>query len=72
MIISKGTKIEMEGDGLSYGAALVDGANGKLAIYYGGADTVTYPVFGMHSDVVELNKSDSCLIFLWVKIKEQI
>jgi beta-1,4-mannooligosaccharide/beta-1,4-mannosyl-N-acetylglucosamine phosphorylase len=37
-------------------AALVDGATGRMAVYYGCADTVTGLVFGMVDDVVDFVK----------------
>lgn len=40
-------------------AALVDGATGRMAIYYGGADTVTCLAFGRISEIIDFIKSDS-------------
>ncbi|NMD30637.1 MAG: glycosidase, partial [Chloroflexi bacterium] len=40
-------------------AALVDGATGRIAIYYGGADTVTCLAFGRISEIIDFIKSDS-------------
>jgi beta-1,4-mannooligosaccharide/beta-1,4-mannosyl-N-acetylglucosamine phosphorylase len=40
-------------------AALVDGATGRLAVYYGCADTVTGLVFGLVDEVVDFVKRNS-------------
>jgi beta-1,4-mannooligosaccharide/beta-1,4-mannosyl-N-acetylglucosamine phosphorylase len=40
-------------------AALVDGETGRLAIYYGCADTVTGLVFGFVDEVVDFVKRNS-------------
>jgi beta-1,4-mannooligosaccharide/beta-1,4-mannosyl-N-acetylglucosamine phosphorylase len=40
-------------------AALVDGATGRLAIYYGGADTVVCLAFGYVQEIVDFVKSNS-------------
>jgi beta-1,4-mannooligosaccharide/beta-1,4-mannosyl-N-acetylglucosamine phosphorylase len=40
-------------------AALVDGGTGRLAIYYGGADTVVCLAFGYVQEIVDYVKSNS-------------
>jgi beta-1,4-mannooligosaccharide/beta-1,4-mannosyl-N-acetylglucosamine phosphorylase len=40
-------------------AALVDGESGRMAIYYGGADTVVCLAFGMVDEVVDFVKSNA-------------
>lgn len=40
-------------------AALVDADSGRLAVYYGGADTVTCLAFGMVDEIIEFVKADS-------------
>ncbi len=40
-------------------AALCDAATGRLAIYYGGADTVVGLAFSMVDDLVDYIKADS-------------
>lgn len=40
-------------------AALVDSATGRLAMYYGGADTVTAVAFGYVQELVEFTKENS-------------
>lgn len=40
-------------------AALVDGDTGRLALYYGGADTVTAVAFGYVQDLVQFTKENS-------------
>jgi beta-1,4-mannooligosaccharide/beta-1,4-mannosyl-N-acetylglucosamine phosphorylase len=42
-------------------AALYDKPAGKIAIYYGGADTVTCMAFCKIEEVLEHLKSDSCI-----------
>ncbi|HKM42928.1 MAG TPA: glycoside hydrolase family 130 protein [Limnochordia bacterium] len=42
-------------------AALVDSASGRLALYYGGADTVTAVAFGYVQDLVQFTKDNSSL-----------
>jgi beta-1,4-mannooligosaccharide/beta-1,4-mannosyl-N-acetylglucosamine phosphorylase len=39
-------------------AAMIDGATGRLAIYYGGADTVTCLAFGQVDEIVEFIRSN--------------
>jgi beta-1,4-mannooligosaccharide/beta-1,4-mannosyl-N-acetylglucosamine phosphorylase len=41
------------------GAALVDGASGRMAVYYGGADTVTCLAFGWLDEVIEFTRTNS-------------
>jgi beta-1,4-mannooligosaccharide/beta-1,4-mannosyl-N-acetylglucosamine phosphorylase len=40
-------------------AALVDGATGRIAVYYGCADTVTSLAFGMVDEIVDFVKKNS-------------
>jgi beta-1,4-mannooligosaccharide/beta-1,4-mannosyl-N-acetylglucosamine phosphorylase len=40
-------------------AALVDAPTGRLAIYYGGADTVTCLAFAQVDELIEFIKSNS-------------
>lgn len=42
-------------------AALVDSATGRLALYYGGADTVTAVAFGYVQELVQFTKDNSSL-----------
>jgi beta-1,4-mannooligosaccharide/beta-1,4-mannosyl-N-acetylglucosamine phosphorylase len=39
-------------------AALVDGATGRIAVYYGCADTVTGLAFGMADEIVDFIKKN--------------
>ena len=42
-------------------AALTDPETGRIAIYYGGADTVTCLAFGELSEIIAFTKSNSCV-----------
>ena len=39
-------------------AALVDGGTGRLAVYYGGADTVTCLAFGYVQEIVDFIRAN--------------